>query len=88
MGLSSHGHHADALFVSLLEPSDEPSALKVKQAIAHAEKTFGAAGCAARVAQEYGDHPETAAARMRWANDLVSLSSAQRPETAFSHHSA
>ncbi len=28
---------------------------------------YGAAGCAGRVAQEFGDHPESAAVRMRWA---------------------
>ena len=32
---------------------------------------LGAAGCAGRVAQEFGDHPEAAAARMRWARTAV-----------------
>ena len=32
---------------------------------------LGAAGCAGRVAQEFGDHPEAAAARMRWARATV-----------------
>ena len=32
---------------------------------------LGAAGCAERVAQEFGDHPETAAVRMRWARTAV-----------------
>ncbi|MEU4423079.1 hypothetical protein AB0F81_20840 [Actinoplanes sp. NPDC024001] len=31
----------------------------------------GVRGCAADVASEYGDHPETAAPRMRWARALV-----------------
>jgi hypothetical protein len=39
----------------------------VEQAIAEAIRAFGDLGCAARVAQEYGEHPETAASRMRWA---------------------
>lgn len=34
---------------------------------AHAD----ALGCAARVAQAYGDHPETAVTRMRWARTAV-----------------
>jgi hypothetical protein len=32
---------------------------------------FGIQGCAARVAQAYGDHPETAVLRMRWARATV-----------------
>ena len=62
---------ADALFVSTLQRSDEPSAAQVKQAIAAATRTFGDLGCAARVAQEYGEHPEIAAGRMRWARTAV-----------------
>jgi hypothetical protein len=61
----------DALFASTLQRSDEPSAVQVKQAIAAATRAFGDLGCAARVAQEYGDHPETAATRMRWARTEV-----------------
>jgi len=62
---------ADALFASALQRSDEPSAVQVKQAIAAATRAFGDLGCAARVAQEYGEHPETAMARMRWARTAV-----------------
>ncbi len=63
---------ADALFASALQRSDEPSAAQVDQAIAAAVRAFGARGCAARVAQAYGEHPETAVARMRWARATVS----------------
>jgi hypothetical protein len=62
---------ADALFASALQRSDEPSAVQVKQAIAAATRAFGDLGCAARVAQEYGEHPETAVTRMRWARRAV-----------------
>ena len=62
---------ADALFASVLQRSDEPSAAQVAQAIAAAVATFGIRGCAARVAQAYGEHPETAALRMRWARATV-----------------
>ena len=62
---------ADALFASALQCSDEPSAAQVDQAVAAAVQAFGTRGCAARVAQAYGDHPETAAARMRWARATV-----------------
>ncbi len=62
---------ADALFASTLQRSDQPSAVQVKQAVAAATRAFGDLGCAARVAQEYGEHPETAAGRMRWARTAV-----------------
>ena len=62
---------ADALFASALQRSDQPSAAQVHQAIAAAIATFGIRGCAARVAQAYGEHPETAAPRMRWARAVV-----------------
>jgi hypothetical protein len=62
---------ADALFASPLQRSDEPSPAQVHQAIAAAIATFGIQGCAARVAQAYGDHPETAMPRMRWARATV-----------------
>jgi hypothetical protein len=32
---------------------------------------FGPLGCAERVAQEFGDHPEAAVTRMRWARTLT-----------------
>ena len=73
MGPAQHHHldsspfGADALFVSALQCSEAPSAGQVRQAIEGAVRAFGASGYAARVAQEFGDHPETAAARMRWA---------------------
>ena len=62
---------ADALFASALQRSDEPSAAQVRQAIAAAVRAFGARGCAARVAQAYGEYPETAVLWMRWARAMV-----------------
>jgi len=69
--LSISTARADALFVSALQRSDEPSAAQVQQAIAAAIRAFGARGCAARVAEAYGEHPETAVPRMRWARAMV-----------------
>jgi hypothetical protein len=62
---------ADALFVSALQRSDEPSVDQVQQAITAAVRAFGRAGCAERVAQEFGDHSETAVIRMRWARAVT-----------------
>ena len=55
---------ADALFVSEFQRSDALSPGQIRQAVAVAVDTYGVAGCAGRVAQEFGDHPDTAAARM------------------------
>ena len=60
----------EALFVSALQPSDAPTADMMAAAIVSAMHRFGPRGCAARMAQEFGDHPEVAAARMRWARQL------------------
>jgi hypothetical protein len=62
---------ADALFASALQRSDEPGAAQVRQGISEAIRALGARGCAARVAQAYGEHPETAVLRMRWARAAV-----------------
>ena len=69
--LSISTARVDALFVSTLQRSGEPSAMQVREAIAAAIRKFGARGCAARVAQAYGEHPETAVPRMRWARAVV-----------------
>jgi len=62
---------ADALFVSALQPSQNPGAGLVRHAVEAAMCQFGALGCAGRVAQEFGEHPEAATARMRWARQAV-----------------
>jgi hypothetical protein len=64
---------ADALFASALQRNDELSPGQIQQAVAVALDTYGMAGCEGRVAQEFGDHPESAAARMRWARALVAV---------------
>jgi hypothetical protein len=62
---------AEALFVSPLRPTDRPALPQVRAAIADSLRRMGARGCLAAMAEEFGDHPETAPARMRWALSLV-----------------
>jgi hypothetical protein len=63
---------AEALFVSDLQPSDRPSPAQVAGAIqASLVSQGGPRGCAAVMAAEYGEHPEAAANRMRWALALA-----------------
>jgi hypothetical protein len=63
---------AEALFTSALPTHTRPDAVEVAEAIRQAIRAHcGTRGCAAEVAAAYGDHPETAAPRMRWARDVV-----------------
>ena len=76
-------NRAEALFASPLQRSDEPGAVQVQQAVAAALGALGDLGCVALVAQAYGDHPETAVARMRWARTAVARAfGSPRPEPA------
>jgi hypothetical protein len=61
----------EALFVSYLQPSDAPPPDAVHHAITQAIVRYGTDGCVARVAGEYGDHPDLAVERMAWARETV-----------------
>jgi hypothetical protein len=63
---------AAALFVSNVPAGSRPSGATVDAAIAGAIRTCGGTrGCVAEMAAAYGDCPETAAPRMRWARGVV-----------------
>lgn len=62
---------SEALFASAVQPSDRPDIRQVQDAIAGAVRQFGIRGCAERMAQEFGDHPQAALARMQWARHVV-----------------
>lgn len=62
---------AEALFASDL-PVNTYDHATLEAAIRAAIRTHhGSRGCAAVLAGEYGDHPETAVARMRWCVEAV-----------------
>ncbi len=69
--LNVNDARCEALFASRLQPSDAPTAEAVLAEISAAIRQFGIGGCASRMAQEFGDHPEAALDRMRWARQLV-----------------
>jgi len=56
----------EALFASYLQPSQAPSAAVVEAAVEQVILRLGSDGCAAAVASEFGDHPDTAVLRMCW----------------------
>ena len=68
----------EALFVSGLQRSDAPDAAALAELIRAAVRGYGVRGCAGRMAQEFGDHPEAAADRMRWIRQLVAEGPAAR----------
>jgi hypothetical protein len=69
----------EALFVSALQPSDTVCADDVRAAVSGAVRRYGSRGCAAMVAYEFGEHPETAVGRMRWATASVTAAFPSRP---------
>jgi hypothetical protein len=60
-----------ALFASSLQRSDAAGAEVVAEAIRVTVQQLGTDGCIGRMAQEFGDHPEAAAARIRWVRSLL-----------------
>ncbi|MEJ3746280.1 hypothetical protein WEI85_23690 [Actinomycetes bacterium KLBMP 9797] len=63
---------AEALFTSHLSTGSQPAFGTVVDAIRDAVRMHGGVrGCAADVASAYGDRPETAVPRMRWARGVV-----------------
>jgi hypothetical protein len=57
---------AEALFVSDLQPSECPNREMVEETVTAMILRYGSDGCAAGVAEEFGDHPEAAVRRMAW----------------------
>ena len=78
------GARRAALFASGLQRSDTPTAAMAAEAIRATIRRFGIHGCLSRMAQEFGDHPDAAAARMRWICQLTAQTAAwpQRPASA------
>ena len=69
--LNARGTLCEALFASGLQRSSRVTSEAVAEAASWAVRRFGADGCAGLMAQEFGDHPEVAAGRMRWIRELV-----------------
>jgi hypothetical protein len=61
----------EALFASELQQSDVITAAEVADAIRSTDLRLGNGGCVGRMAEEFGEHPDMAAERMRWARQLA-----------------
>jgi hypothetical protein len=74
---------AYALFVSDLSCHTEMTDAGTRAAIQQAIRTCGGTKeCAATAAHEYGDHPDTASQRMRWARTIVTALYGSTPYAA------
>jgi hypothetical protein len=63
---------AQALFASDLSAHSQPTRHQVIDAIQRTVRRHGGIrGCVAEMATAYGDYPETAASRMRWARTVI-----------------
>jgi hypothetical protein len=80
-GLDINTVRCEALFASTLQRSQFTSVAQLHEAIRMTVRELGSRGCAARVAQEFGDHPDEAVARMCWVRGLVAeVFDRHRPE--------
>jgi hypothetical protein len=74
--LDVNAARCEALFASALQRSDAPTAQAAAEVIRATVRQLGIGGCASRMAQEFGDHPEAARDRMQWIRQLVGQMSA------------
>ena len=62
---------AEALFASHVQASDTISSTDLDDVVAQVLRRDGPSECAARMAYEFGEHPDTAVRRMRWARRMI-----------------
>jgi hypothetical protein len=81
----------EALFASTLQDSDDPYPEQVRATITATVRSLGTRGCVAWMAQEFGDHPDTAVTRMAWARAAIArvygtdpIAAAPRPRRSLS----
>jgi hypothetical protein len=88
-GLARDAHARDGLARDGLA-RDARGRDAVAEAVRLAVRQFGVRGCAARMAQEFGDHPEAAIERMRWIRQLVGELPARsaRPPAGYARRAA
>lgn len=85
MSLNINTVRCEALFASTVQRSESPSPAEMLDAITRAIRCLGSRGCAAYVAQEFGDRPETAVRRMHWAREQVAGLFAGRADEPAGH---
>ncbi len=61
----------EALFASDVQRSQQPTPELIRAAVSATVDRLGEARCAEVVAQEFGEHPDCALGRMRWARTEI-----------------
>jgi hypothetical protein len=69
--VSTDDIRTEALFVSHVQRSQEPTPEIIRAAVLATVDRLGEHGCAELVAQEFGEHPDCALGRMQWARSAV-----------------
>ena len=69
--LSTDDVRTEALFVSDVQRSQQPTPEIIRAAVNATVDRRGEHGCAELVAQEFGEHPDCALDRMQWARNAV-----------------
>ena len=69
--VSTDDIRTEALFVSHVQRSQEPTPEVIRAAVLATVDRLGEQGCAELVAQEFGEHPDCALGRMQWARSAV-----------------
>jgi hypothetical protein len=69
--MDSNEVRTEALFVSDVQRSQQPTPELIRQAVSATVDRLGENGCAELVAQEFGEHPDCAPRRMQWARTQV-----------------
>jgi hypothetical protein len=69
--LSTDDVRTEALFVSDVQRSQQPTPEIIRAAVTATVDRLGEHGCAELVAQEFGEHPDCALGRMQWARTEV-----------------
>jgi hypothetical protein len=76
---------AEALFASPLQRTDAAFPEDVRRAVDRALRRLGPGGCSQNLACEFGEHPDTAPARMIWALATIRLVYSRRADGRRAH---
>jgi hypothetical protein len=71
MTIATDAIRTEALFVSDVQRSQQPSPELIRAAVLDTVDRLGEARCAELVAQEFGDRPDCALGRMLWARNAI-----------------
>ncbi|WP_306215094.1 hypothetical protein [Actinoplanes sp. RD1] len=78
--MTDQHQRAEALFASTLQAGESPDQEAVVRETTTLLADAGPVGCSAAMAYEFGEHPELAVRRMRWARQTVQRCFAEKQQ--------